>query len=150
MNTSASIGPAGVVARASVGLVLIGLELFWRDPKWWDPIVAVAIAVLILGFFAVRASRRPAPLDATGPGAHALNVLVALALLALPATSGGALLFYGGTMLVAAVRRNRGCEVTVVSNALLGRADEVGCALFAPVDVLESKASRTTADGPSA
>src|SRR5918996_6090494 len=75
--------------------------------------------------------------NSIGPAPHALSVLVAIPLLLLPVTSGGALLFYGGSMLFAAARRDCGCEVTVGSNAVLGRSDRLGCALFGPVDALE-------------
>jgi hypothetical protein len=136
-DTAISIGPAGVIARATVGAMLVALELFWRDPKWWDPLVAFGLAALIYGFMAIRARRTAAPLNATGPVAHALSVLAPIPLLLLPATSGGALLFYGGSMLLAASRQTGGCEVTVASNAALGRADQLGCALFAPVDAVE-------------
>ena len=125
------------MARASVGATLVALELLWRDPKWWDPLVALGFAALTSGFMALRARRAAVPLDATGPVAHALSVLVPIPLLLLPATSGGTLLFYGGSMLLAAWLRNGGCEVTVASNAVLGRADQLGCALFAPVDAVE-------------
>lgn len=47
-------------------------------------------------------------------------------------------------MLVAAFRRSGGCEVTAISNALLGRDDQVGCALFAPVDLAEAQVRRAT------
>lgn len=144
-----SIGPAGVAARAIVGLGLVALEVLWRDPKWWDPLVAVGMAAAVTAFMTIRAARRPAPLDATGRLAHALNVVLAVPLLLLPLTSGGALLFYGGSMLLAAARRNCGCEVTVIPNAILGRRDELGCALFAPVDMLEG-ALRSEGDSDAA
>lgn len=131
------IGTGGAVARALVGATLLGLELFWRNPKWWDPFVAVAIAGLIVGVMAIRARVDHAPLHATGPVGHALSALIPIPLLFAPATSGGVLLFYGGSMLLAAKRRSGGCEVTVASNAILGRNDQVGCALFAPVDASE-------------
>jgi hypothetical protein len=131
------IGTGGAVARAVVGATLVGLELFWRHPKWWDPLVAIAITGLIVGVMAIRARVARVPLDATGPVGHALSVLIPIPLLFAPATSGGVLLCYGGSMLLAAARRNGGCEVTVASNAILGRTDQVGCALFAPVDAAE-------------
>ena len=131
------IGPGGMLARALVGVTLIGLELYCRDPRWWDPLVAIAMTAVMVAAMALRARRAPAPLDATGPVAHALSVLVAIPLLFAPATSGGALLFYGGSMLLAAARRNGGCEVTAASNAILARDDQLGCALFACVDAAE-------------
>lgn len=45
------------------------------------------------------------------------------------------LLFYGASMLIAAVRRSGGREVTTILNALVRRDDQWGCALFAPVDL---------------
>jgi hypothetical protein len=150
VSASSSIGPLGVAARIPIGFLLVGLELFWRDPKWWDPIVALAIAALITALMATRAARRQSPLAATGPIAHAVNVLVAIPLLLLPATSGGALLFYGGSMLLAAARRNAGCEVTAFSNAVLGRDDQVGCALFGAVDLAERAWAEPSSGRPSA
>jgi hypothetical protein len=121
-RTAGPIGPAGIAARLLVGSTLIAVEIVGRDPEWWDPF---------------RARGATAPLHATGPVPHVLTVVLAGLLIYLPPTSGGALLFYGASMLLAAARRQCGCEVTVVSNAVLGRDDQVGCALFAPVDVAE-------------
>jgi hypothetical protein len=149
-STSSSIGPLGVAARILVGLLFVGLELFWRDPKWWDPIAALGIAALITAFTTTRAARGQSPLAATGPIAHALTVLVAIPLLFLSATSGGALLFYGGSMLIAAAHRNGGCEVTAFSNAVLGRDDQVGCALFGSVDLAERAWADPSSGRPSA
>jgi hypothetical protein len=42
-------------------------------------------------------------------------------------------------MLLAAWRRTDGYEVTAASNAALGRSDQLGCALFAPVDALAQR-----------
>ncbi|MGH9117667.1 MAG: hypothetical protein ACRD0A_07245 [Acidimicrobiales bacterium] len=61
--------------------------------------------------------------EATGPLAHLVNVAVFAALYltpsyapALSVTSDAALLFYGISMLLAAVRGYAGCEVLAVSN----------------------------------
>jgi hypothetical protein len=67
-----------------------------------------------------RARRQPDRLEAISPTAHCLNVVLFLPLFFIPATAGGALLFYGVSMFVAALRRSGGCEVTAVSNAVLG------------------------------
>ena len=63
--------------------------------------------------------------------------VVAAVLFALPATAGPTFVFYGTSMLVAAMRRTGGCEVTAISNLLLHRDDQIGCALFGPIDLLE-------------
>jgi hypothetical protein len=67
-----------------------------------------------------------------------------LGLFVIPATVGAALLFYGASMIVAALRRAGGCEVTALSNALLHRDDQVGCVLFAPIDLAEQRARRAS------
>jgi hypothetical protein len=46
-------------------------------------------------------------------------------------------------MLVAVARRSGGCELTAISNAVLGRYDQVGCVLFAPLDLAESRVRRS-------
>jgi hypothetical protein len=58
---------------------------------------------------------------------------------ALSSTSDATLVFYGSSMLLAAVRGYAGCEVLAASNWLLGRDDQVGCLLFGPLDHLERR-----------
>jgi hypothetical protein len=53
--------------------------------------------------------------------------------------SDAVLLFYGGSMLLAAVRGYAGCEVFAAANWLLRRDDQVGCAPFWPIDVAEAR-----------
>ena len=48
---------------------------------------------------------------------------------------GGLGLFY-----LAAWRGQPGCEITVISNAILQRDDQVGCPVFYPIDAAESSA----------
>jgi hypothetical protein len=136
------IGPIGVFGRIAVGLTFIYLALFWNDPSLADPLFGlVVIPHVVTGLLALRARRVRRPLRAIGPLGHAANAAVCVPLFAHPATVGSALLFYGASMLVAAARRSRGCEVTAISNAALGRDDQVGCMLFAPVDLAEATRS---------
>lgn len=134
-----AIGPLGVGARIAVGAVFVAAALWWRDPTWADVIVGLVVlpaaAISVLGW---RARRQPDRLEAISPTAHCLNAVLFLPLFFIPATAGGALLFYGVSMFVAALRRNGGCEVTAVSNAVLGRDDQVGCVLFSPIDTAEA------------
>jgi hypothetical protein len=139
----AQIGPAGVCARVAVGLTLIYLAFFWRDPSWVDPLVGlVVMPYAVTGLLALRARHEQRPLRATGPLGHVANAAVFVPLFAHPATAGAAFLFYGGSMLVAAARRAGGCEVTALANAHLNRDDQVGCVLFAPVDLAEARLRR--------
>jgi hypothetical protein len=94
----------------------------------------------------VGARRHPSRLVATGIPAQVGNVIALVALYltpqyapALSVTSDAALLFYGGSMLLAAARGYAGCEVLAVSNWLLRRDDQVGCLVFSPLDQLERR-----------
>jgi hypothetical protein len=76
-----------------------------------------------------------------GPVGHAATLAVFLALYltwwyapAISVLSDAAMIFYGSTMLVAAGRGYAGCEVLAISNWMLGRDDQIGCLLFAPID----------------
>ena len=139
------IGPYGTAARALGGLGLLYLAgavdgTPW-DVDWYDPVVGLVVLpglALALGLFARRQGL--GPLRSTGPRAHLLNCALIVALLVNPYTSGGATLFYATTMLLAAWRGQPGCEITVISNAVLGRDDQVGCPLFLPIDAAESSA----------
>jgi hypothetical protein len=141
--THCTLGPAGLVARVSVGLLLIYLAFFWNDPSWRDPVAGlVVVPALVAAVLAIRARRWPEPLMATGPVAHLANAAVILAFVLNPDTVGAAFIFYGASMLVAAARRAGGCELTAISNAVLGRHDQVGCPLFWPLDALEDSTRR--------
>lgn len=136
-----SIGPLGTIARVLVGGLLLASVTFGHLTRgfhlsaWLLGLVGFP-ALLVAGQW-LRARRTPTPLWATGPVAHALNVAVFLVLYLWEPTSDAALLFYGASMWLAAVRGYAGCEVLAVSNWLLRREDQVGCALFWPIDQLE-------------
>jgi hypothetical protein len=87
------------------------------------------------------------PVRFTGSAGTTANCLVIVALALNPYTAGGASLFYGTTLLVAAWRGQPGCEGTVVSNWVLGRDDQLGCPVFSPIDEAEA---RLAARGPNA
>ena len=108
----------------------------------------VGFPAALIGWQQVRARRTSTRFQATGPRAHVLNLAVFLALYltfwyapALKVTSDAALILYGASMLVAARRGYAGCDVLAVSNWLLRRDDQVGCALFVAVDQLERRAA---------
>lgn len=151
------IGPRGTAARIIVGLVLLGgvidraagwVGIFgsssagFRPAAWALGLVGLPAALLVWQW--LRARRNPAPLRALGPKGFVLNMAMIVALLLTPwyapplaITFESALIFYGASMLLAAVRGYAGCEVLAVSNWLLRRDDRVGCLLFAPLDYVE-------------
>jgi hypothetical protein len=138
------IGPAGTAVRVIVALGLVYLAggadgLPW-SVEWYDPLlglVALPALTVLLGLAARRYASRP--LRFTGPLGHALNCALIVALVANPYTGGAAALFYGATVLVAAWRVQPGCELTVASNWILRRDDQVGCPVFAPIDAAEAR-----------
>lgn len=143
------IGSVGTAARLLVGLALLAsvlqgqlLEGPFRPASWL--LGLVGFPAVLLGWQWWRARRGRPRLLATGPLGHALNIAVFLALYLTPVyapalrfTSDAALLFYGTSMVLAALRGYAGCEVLAVSNWLLRRDDQVGCVVFWPVDQLE-------------
>jgi len=142
------IGALGTAARLLVGLVLLGSVLQgelagpFRPAAWL--LGLVGLPAVLLGWQWWRARRGRPRLRATGPLGHGLNIAVFLALYLTPwyapslrFTGDAALLFYGSSMLLAALRGDAGCEVLAVSNWLLRRDDQVGCLVFSPIDQLE-------------
>jgi hypothetical protein len=136
-----AIGPIGTTARLLVGGLFVGsvtwghLDREFHPSAWLLGLVGFP-ALLVAGQW-LWARRSPTPLRATGPVAHALNVAVFVVLYLLEPTSDAALLFYGASMWLAAARGYAGCEVLAVPNWLLRRDDQVGCAVFWPIDQLE-------------
>jgi hypothetical protein len=110
------------------------------DVDWFDPLVGfVALPGLMvaLGLIARRHARGPIHLN--GILGHEVDGAVIAALVVIPHTAGGAALFYGATMLVAAWRGKRGCESTVISDLILRRDDQIGCLFFLPADEAEAR-----------
>jgi hypothetical protein len=137
------IGPAGTAARVIVGGLLLGsvaqghVARGFHLSSW--VLGLVGFPVLLLAGQWLRARRTPTQLRATGPVGHAFNLALFLALYLVESTSDAALIFYGASMLLAALRGYAGCEVLAVSNWLLRRDDQVGCAVFWPIDQLERR-----------
>jgi hypothetical protein len=156
-----SIGAWGTAARVLVGVLLVGSVAVGHLSAGFDPwawvLGLVGFPVLVVGWQRWRASRHPRRLAATGPLAHLVNIAVFAALYltpsyapALSVTSDAALLFYGTSMLLAAIRGYAGCEVLAVSNWVLRRDDQIGCMLFWPIDTAESDHRHADPDDSSA
>lgn len=135
-----AIGPVATLTRLAVGLLLLYLALGIQGLGWHEWVLGLVVLPLALLLWqGLRTRRSPARLEASGPAAEFLNVALALPLFILPWTRGAALLFYGASMLVAAVRGYGGCEILALSNWLLRRDDQLGCLLFSPIDRLEQR-----------
>ncbi len=150
------IGPIGTTLRAILGFAFLfglgipgGVTTVHGHYEYRFDLLSVILgavvfpaAVLAWHWWSVR--RRSTPLRATGPVATSINLLVLVALFLIPFyapriyfVATGAAVFYGASMILAALRGKAGCEVTAISNWLLGRDDQVGCPVFTPIDSLE-------------
>lgn len=146
MRARRRIGPLGTIVRVAVGAVFLAPALggAFAPSEWLLGLVGYPALLLVWQW--IRTRRDRTPIRATGPVGFALNLAGFLALYltpvylpALAVTSDSALIFYGTSMLLAAVRGYRGCELLAVSNWLLGRDDQIGCVIFSPVDHLEER-----------
>lgn len=162
------IGGIGTAARVVLGLAFLvlgvtGARVSVMHGQVEIGFVPLSVAIGLVGFPAVvlawqwlRARIAPTRLEATGPGSTAINMLVLAALLLTPLyapplsfTSVAAFVFYGASMLLAALRGYSGCEVTAISNWILGRDDQVGCLVLSPVDDLERRLTGSSNSGQS-
>ena len=137
------IGAIGTTTRLLAAVGLLYLAFFdgtsW-GLEWYDAAVGLGVLPAAVIAFGLAARRHASgPVRFTGSAGTTANCLVIVALAVNPYTAGGAALFYGATLLVAARRGQPGCEATVVSNAILGRDDQIGCPLFSPIDKAEAR-----------
>ncbi len=155
------IGTVGTLARLILGLILFGSVFYGHfikgpfRPLPWVIGLLIFPALFIMWQY-LRARRNPARLEANSPVATVLNVVIFFAfyftyIYAPPIDfmSDAVLIFYGLSMLVAALRGYGGCESLAISNWLLKRDDQLGCLLFLPIDSAERQLTgrpRTTKD----
>jgi hypothetical protein len=146
-TTMRRIGPIGTASRVLAGLALLylavsdGARLSW-ELRWYEVALGLGAfpAVMVgIGLAARRFTGRPVRF--IGPIAIAVNAALGVALFANEYTAGGAALFVGTTLLVAAWRAQPGCELTVISNSILRRDDQIGCLVFTPIDEAEARLS---------
>jgi hypothetical protein len=143
-----SIGPIGSALRVLLGLALLYIAsgangLGGWGPETYDLILGLAVFPAIMLVVGLVASRyATGPIRLTGPLGIALNLVLIVGLIANPVTGGGATIFYGLTMVLAAWLGQRGCEATVISNLILGRDDQIGCPVFEPIDDVEARLRR--------
>jgi hypothetical protein len=139
------IGPFGTASRVLAGLALLyltlsdGGRLYW-DLRWYEVALGLGVYPAVMVGVGLAARRfAEAPISFTGRLALALNAALGIALFTNQYTAGGAALFVGTTLLVAAWRAQPGCELTVLSNSILRRDDQIGCFVFTPIDEAEAR-----------
>ena len=145
------IGPIGTVARVILGSIFFGSVFYGHMIK--GPFMPLPWVIGLIIFPAIfitwqylHARRNPAKLEANGPIATIINVVIFFAFYftyiyapSIDFMSDAVLVFYGLSMLLAALRGYAGCESLAISNWLLNRNDQLGCLVFGPVDYTEGK-----------
>jgi hypothetical protein len=137
LESTRTIGAWGTAARAFGGAaMLVGAALIGVGAL--DAVLGLVVFPLaVLAVLRLRGADA-ALLRLTGPAACCLNCAVGAAAFILAPVA--ALLFYGASLCVAAVRGDRGCEVFAVSNWLRRRDDQIACPVFSPIDAAERRA----------
>jgi hypothetical protein len=146
------IGMIGTIARVIVGTWLFGSALYGHlvrgpfRPLPWILGLLIIPAIFLTGQW-VRARRNPSKLRAHGPIASTINIIIFFYFVfwapsSISFISDAALIFYGISMLIAAIRGYAGCESLAISNWILKRDDQLGCLFFSPIDFVERKAFR--------
>jgi hypothetical protein len=145
------IGPWGTAGRLAVAAWFLGSVIrgHLRPGSLNLPPILLGLfgfPAIVLAWHWWRIRRNPRSFEYTSPLAFGVNALIFFALYLtwwyaprLRITSDAALVFYGMSMLVAALIGYDGCEVLAISNWILRRDDQVGCALFIGVDYLEAR-----------
>lgn len=162
------IGTIGVTSRVVVGLAFLVFGAFGHSTAAASgrmigidfghlQINGAALAVGLIGLPALtvavqflRSRRDASRLNEIGPGAAMINIVVTLGLViatvyfapAVAFIGFGAVVFYGASMLLAAIRGYGGCEVLAASNWILRRDDQIGCLLLSPIDHLEHRSTQ--------
>jgi hypothetical protein len=143
----------------AVGVVIVAAALRFDYPSsgisWWDaaavllvlPLISVGAAWAVNAAYrrwpaAARRARAPWSAPQTGVAVIVIGAVVALgtALTYLtPVDRITIFLFFGASMVLAAIRGYDGCEILALPNLVLRRTDAVWCPLYTPIDSAERR-----------
>jgi hypothetical protein len=143
-------GPIGTAVRVLLGLGLLYLAGGASIASWaiepQDAVIGlIALPALAVGLGLAARRYAHGPIHFTGPLGIAINLAVIVALVGNDFTGGGATIFYGVTLLVAAWLGQAGCEATLISNVVHGRDDQIGCPTLTPIDAAKAHLRRRVA-----
>jgi hypothetical protein len=149
-----ALGPIGTAARAIAGTVLVLVPIASHGLARWDifaalivlPALSVALdRLLAAGVTRLAEVSGRLASDVTRTWTVHLTALVAILASATaltyvtPIDAGAIWLFFGVSLVVAAVRGDAGCEAVAIPNAIFRRRERTGCVAFALVDSLEGR-----------
>lgn len=145
--------PVGRTLRLLIGVALMAnvIPVYWQVSAQF----LFGTALLVLGLLAVCSlihvlvSRRLLGVNSWLGATLAMALLVAVYvagctgwLLLRGEGQVAAVTFLAGSLLVAAVRGDGGCEVMSIPSALFGGHSQLPCVVFSPIDWLEQKLRR--------
>ncbi len=149
------IGSVGTTFRVVLGVMLLffgvqGLRFMLIQGHFrfafdgLSVLLGIVLAAVVLAGHWLLLRDRSTPFRATGAIGTTINLFVIVALLFTPSyapplyfVGGAAAVFYGVSLLLAAVRGTAACELLTISNWVLGRDDQVGCPVLTPIDNFE-------------
>jgi len=144
-------GPVGRALRLALGVLLLAsIGRFYVSGSGQFVLASAAVGVgLIIVYIVLRAvfSDRRAGMAPWLGSVIALVPLISVYVLGagggliFGAGEGqlGALTFLGVSLVLAGLRRDSGCEVMALPNALIGNKSDLACLVFSPVDRLERR-----------
>jgi hypothetical protein len=144
------IGPLGTALRLLLGVFLVG-NIVYGQIASSGHLTVISWVVGLLGFPVLvliwhrwRIHRHPARFVATSPVSFVLSLALPLAIYftgwvapELWFTSDATILFVGGSLVLAGLHGDDGCEFLALSNWVLRRNDLLACAVLTPIDALE-------------
>ena len=143
MPNRRSIGLIGTLGRVVLGVVFLAIPVVAGTKgglQWYEAALGLLVApAALLGWQLIRARWSSRPMNATGPAGFAVNFVIGAVFFMFDPTRDAAFVFYGASLLIAALRGYAGCEVLAISNWVLGRDDQVGCVVFSPIDAMEER-----------
>ncbi len=138
-----NIGIVGTSARMALGTGILFLAFRGEGVQWHEVLIGFVLFPAALMLFQwARLRRTKEFLRAKGPLGYLLNNGIVVLFFLIPFTRDSASLFYGASMILAAVRGDGGCEILSLSNWLLRRNDEVGRMVFSPLDAVEARVGK--------
>lgn len=161
MVSTRAIGMLGTTIRLIVGVLLVGVALTFDRPSggvtWWDAAAVLVVlplaalgAVVVLNAFYRRwpwlAHRARTPWSSAQAAAAVAVIAAVLALgtaltFLSPVDRVALWIFFGTSMILAAVRGDDGCEILAIPNTILRRTDAIWCPIYTQLDTSENPAS---------
>ncbi len=150
------IGPISTIIRLVLGVFLVGFIAYGEIshvghliPATWL-LGLLGFPALVISWHLWRIRRRSAPFVDDSSLGIVLSLVLPLAVYLLGwlvkplwFTSDATLIYVGSSLILAGLRGSAGCEVLALSNWLLGRTDQIGCAFLSPIDALDQLAHRS-------